>query len=824
MKEQILRYYEDIQEIPVRFMVNDERVFSYASHTSLHSFVTDWAYGKVVERKCIDISGGEEVFAEAFADDENRRYCLKIIACMPEWRKYVNSLKITVNGITVWDSDETFFEQVNLGWPSQYIAVPKGILKRGKNHIAVCCANCSGGGLYLSELKLISFPEIEDKHQISVINYAKVGGIFAVAVADYSRSFSSVENLENCALTERAYYGDFCVLTFRATAAGQTRAIAHFADNSLKLYMPKAIENEDYFLFGTDGDDHRHDDSWENRFIIESVVMSGMGNFIQFRPRHLRNYYKIMPDGEYEKLFGLMHAFGLKYGLCGNGRDMENLVQKHQENFLGYHIHEPYWYFCAAQLYGDLCEQFYGTDGSELQRVSTFAEAKSIYINILQDMQKKYAKNIGMNSSGAPSFLCLYEDAAGFERITIEPVSNINMLTGAVRTTNVKMWGAHIPTDWYFGVPVDEVKSNKYRLALQYLYLNGASYLYAENALYKTNAFDRCDLESAHCKRNRRYQREFYDYVVSHPRRGRLLVDKAFVYGRNEFIMWKVNDRMAELKEKDWDSNVWGKWDNAYQVAWNAVEVWLPCSAYQNAYVSPLNKRLFSGTPYGNVDIVNAEKEFSAYKTLAFLGWNTMNDELLERLKSFVYLGGTLVVSYAQMNYTDNWTEEKTFPDSSKIAAFIGLEIQRVEELAPKVEFNDGTALRFTERKAAACGNALTAERICQDENGRGVVYQNRFGAGEVYFIALKDYVEKEEDISVLKKVLEIVGEKSEWRCDNNNVSFTVREECGRYYVNVLNMNCIEDKSERFTIRFRGHVISDEIGVGEIKEFELAEE
>ena len=53
MKEKILQYYEDIQENPVQLLVEKDRFFSYASHTSLHSFVTDWAYGKVLERECI---------------------------------------------------------------------------------------------------------------------------------------------------------------------------------------------------------------------------------------------------------------------------------------------------------------------------------------------------------------------------------------------------------------------------------------------------------------------------------------------------------------------------------------------------------------------------------------------------------------------------------------------------------------------------------------------------------------------------------------------------------------------------------------------------
>ena len=169
----------------------------------------------------------------------------------------------------------------------------------------------------------------------------------------------------------------------------------------------------------------------------------------------------------------------------------------------------------------------------------------------------------------------------------------------------------------------------------------------------QTKSFDRCDWESDFCVYNRNYLREFYDYTLTHQRKGELIVDKAIVYGRNESVFWKQNDRMAELKDVDWDMKVWGKWNNDYQIAWNSAEAWLPVSSKQNACSARANKNLFSGTPYGNVDVVYADNDFSKYKTLAFLGWNTMTDELIERLKTFVSNGGTLMISYSHFNYTN---------------------------------------------------------------------------------------------------------------------------------------------------------------------------
>jgi hypothetical protein len=519
-------------------------------------------------------------------------------------------------------------------------------------------------------------------------------------------------------------------------------------------------------------------------------------------------------------LVNLISAFGVKYGLCDCSVVLEYLPDIKPESFYGYHIHEPYLVFNPALLLNPFqCEKYF-CEPEKINGSKSFGESKDLYMNVLSRSKKAFSKDKGLTSFGSPSLLCIYEGEAGVDRITIEPVSNLNLLTGAVRTTGVKIWGAHVPTDWYFGVPIDKVKSNKFRLAMQYLYLNGASYLYAENSLYATNAFERCDWESEFCVQNRTYQREFYEYALTHQRKGKLVVDKAIVYGKNEFFMWKLNDRIAELKEKDWDSNVWGKWDNAYHIAWNASEAWLPASDKQNVFESPLNKKLFSGTPYGNVDVVSAEKSFSNYSQIAFLGWNTMDDELLSKLKAFVYEGGTLMISYAHFNYADGIHLDKIYPVSDKIESLIGLKVSGFATVGEQIFFN-GSELCFEEKIELAVGENIGAKVIAKDENGNGVVYKNRFGKGTVYFIAFKDYIEKENDVKILSSVMDLIGKEGDIKCDNNNVSFTVRETQSEYLISVLNMNCIETADENFNITFKGKTFSGNVKVGEIKDFIL---
>lgn len=818
----VLDIYENIEKTKINLCVSQSDEFDYVSKTSIHSEVTDWAYGIPLKRRCVDITDGKVLDGTAEISDLNRRFYVKIIACMPEWKKYVNFLTVKINGTTVFEKSDAFFEQVNLGWPALYIKIDAAALNKGTNVISVSTSNASGGGLYVSEMSIVSFPEAEELAQVSVRNFSKCGDIFGVAVKDIERRFKRVINTVNCAFIRQYYYNDLCVFTFIGNNTGKAYADAVFGDKTVKLILPEIVENSDNFLLGTDSDDHRHDDSDETAFIIETAVLSGMGNFIQFRPHKYRNFYKLADKKTYEKFIGFISAFGIKYGLADSDRVMEFLPGINPEMFYGYHIHEPYQFFTPALLDNPYEKDWYFCDPEKINSSESFGESLKIYMDVLRRSKEKYAKGIGLTSFGSPSLLCVYEGDADVDRLTIEPVSNINLLTGAVRATSVKIWGAHIPTDWYFGVPVDNVKSNKYRLAMQYLYLNGASYIYAENSLFKTNAFERCDWESEFCTINRKYLREFYDYVLTHQRKGKLVVNKAIIYGRNEFIMWKINDRIAELKEKDWDSNVWGKWDNAYHVVWNASEAWLPSSDKQNEIESPLNKKLFSGTPYGNVDIVSAEKDFSKYSQIVFLGWNTMDDALLERLKEYVKNGGTLAVSYCHFNYTDRNDRDMNFPSAEKLKDFLGVEIAGETTVEGTIRFSD-EAVGISAVKAVKC-NSISATVIADDKNGLGVVYKNGYGKGVVYFTVIKEYVTDEKDVELYKKVMRIIGETGYERCDNNNVSYTVRETENEYLISVLNMNCIEGADEKFTIEYKGQKVSGQIKVGEILEFAINKE
>ena len=178
----------------------------FVASSSLHSEITSFAYGKALSRRCVDISDGKPLFVHAFlheTDIKKRRFFIKLTACLLEWQKYENDLVILVNGISVYENRHTFFENVNLGWCTQYFPCPLLILKDGENEITLQTTNASRGGLLVSVVDLVSLPAFEEYTQISSLRYVRLGNSYAVAV--YGGKTWKIKRVENCQFEEILY-------------------------------------------------------------------------------------------------------------------------------------------------------------------------------------------------------------------------------------------------------------------------------------------------------------------------------------------------------------------------------------------------------------------------------------------------------------------------------------------------------------------------------------------------------------------------------------------------------------------------------------------
>lgn len=808
-KNETIAYYEDFQTVRGEIDGMEENGKDFVAPSSLHSDVTTFAYGKALSRRCIDISNGKPLRVKVYLEKENiinRRFFIKLTACLFEWKKYENDLKISANGIPMYENKHVFFENVNLGWCTQYFPVSLDMLYEGQNEIVLQTANESGGGLLISVVDLVSLPAFKKYTQISSLRYVRFGKEYAIAL--YGGKEWKIKHIENCQLEEIMYlkaYEDIVLFRFLATSLDNASCVCECDGKEVALTLPECVLNEDTCLIGTDSDDHRHDDTEETKFILQHFLFSGMGDYYQFRPQYQRNYLHLSSKETWGNRVELLKAFDVMIGLSDCNKVMSYIEDLAEENYLGKHIHEPYLFFYRG-LQGFPEEQAkYFIDGNILDESESYGESKRAYLTALEKTYNYNAKGFkGLSSVGSPSLLCVYE-ANKFDRVTIEPVSCIPLLCGAVRgTTKNGFWGSHLPVDWYFGSPNDLVKSRKFLLAMQYLYISGAKYIYVESGLYKTNAFSREDWESVFCKTNRAYLREFYDYTLKNPRKGEIKTDLAVVYGNNEYFMWQADERIAELPENNnWDLQMWGKWtDNRSQKYWRAIDGWLPPSEKQNKIDDVLNLRLFTGTPYGNVDIIPYESEYSNYKTIAFLGWNTYQEGLAEKLLAFVKSGGNVFLSYCHLNQTDRPDKPFVYADSPIFEELFGCTFAGIIKSGGQVCVEGGLSVALKASQAIVKCENINANVVAKDENGTAIVLENSVGKGKVYFSAIAEYCDDDGVVQVMQMVMERMAETTaDIICDNKNIAFTQRIfSDGCRELHLLNTSCASEETVEFTL------------------------
>ena len=271
--------------------------------------------------------------------------------------------------------------------------------------------------------------------------------------------------------------------------------------------------------------------------------------------------------------------------------------------------------------------------------------------------------------------------------------------------------------------------------------------------------------------------------------------------------MWQSDERIAELPENDdWDQKMWGKWtDNRSQKYWRAIDSWLPPSDHQNTVNDALNLRLFTGTPYGSVDVIPYESAYDRYKAIAFLGWNTYEDGLAEKLLCFVQNGGSLFISYCHLNTTDRPDKPFVYAQSTVLKKLFGCQFDGLVSAQGDILFDNGKKVQIAKQAIVQC-KAIQANVIARDENGVALVLENTVGKGKVYFSAIAQYTGDCGVVKLMETVMDRMGkENAEVLCDNKNIAFTQRKlSDGTSVLHLLNTSCAQDEPITFTLTANG--------------------
>ena len=801
----ILAFYEDLR-LHHGSLWGKEGAFTYQSPSSLHSSVTSFAYGIREVRNCFSAERYpciSKVLLEP--QDLCRRFYVKLKACLFNWKRYVAPISITVNGSVAYSNDAEFFENVNLGWPTVYIPIPNTLLKEGENIIEIAEGEAAKTALLITTVDLLSLPPMQEGQQLTALSAARLGDTVALSFFAEAEKISVLSEKECSVLgiAPSPINSEQTIIRLKIEGYSPSLELT-VGEKTVSALLPDIYpESQDRCLVGTDSDDHRHDDSDETDRILEIFTNTALGNFWQARPQFRRNYYNSSPQEKWEKRIQYLKSFGTKISLSDGNKVMQYLPALCGDSFVGSHFHEAYLYFCSALIYNKTLSEIFYLDPEKLLASESFGESKKMFEEALKKMYEGNRGTPGLTSVGSPSLLTCYEATSGFERITVEPVSNINLLIGAVRGAAPKMWGAHVPTDWYFGEPNDRTKAKKFLLAMQLLYINGADYIYAENSLFKTNAFSREDWEDEFCTHCRKYLREFYEYTIKEPRRDSLKTDLCLLYGNHEYFLWHHDDRIAELPENDdWDITVWGKWrENDHIKCWRSADAWLPLASDQNTRENILNPKLFSGTPYGSVDVVSYESDWQKYKAVALLGWNTYEEGFSDKLLGYVKNGGQALISFCHLNMTDRSDRPMEYAEASSL----GIKVDGIYRYIGTVYLKDGQTLNLESEIPLAKCSSDGAQVIAWDERKNPLILKKDIGKGSLYFCSFADYSCPDERLHVTKYALELIGKSvAEVECTNPDICFTRRvSKEGSTTIDLVDLRANSEEPSDFELIFK---------------------
>ncbi len=363
-------------------------------------------------------------------------------------------------------------------------------------------------------------------------------------------------------------------------------------------------------------------------------------------------------------------------------------------------------------------------------------------------------------------------------------------------------WGVHIAIQHPFQ-PYFENHLGQYYLSLYQPWMMGASMIYEEDCLFNLFKEERQAWDDALTKGKRDMTRNFFKFVKTHPRKGKVLRKIAFVEGR---YAAPFNGFICDSEQTP-DYSVWGLFgNNAPEWGHNQVEkcrqvldVLMPGANTHPLRQDYAKRRFFfSGTPYGDFDEVPTEADadyLKQYSLLLHMGWNTMIGEDYDKLREFVRNGGTLLIGLTQFSTHVKRDFLKEMKDlalwqDGDLSEFCGVKVKGRGELfsgqwnSPEKELFPAVSLSaIPSKNPAEDGECRLAEIevagaepfIWDAATGKPLVVRRRYGKGMVYLLTAYAYFGHEELQKVMASLVARLAEQNQPPCrviDNSGEVF----------------------------------------------------
>ena len=648
-----------------------------------------------------------------FADKDNDyNYwvgCNLATRSWPRWR-------LEYNGSTVFE-DNIFDRASDVA--DFYIPLPAFV--SGKGDLQLTLLKEENRAAYPYELRALEIIEesARDYEVVSVPEYVASGSAFGVLLEtnkpdvrlQIQAPASVIPSLQEVVLKETGLH----VVEFRVGEYASAVPLV-FDDGTRKIEatIRQIVEKAKDDVYLSSGDEIYIDKEYEPYdYFFKWYISKRIGNWYQFRPSYQWSGFRVARPEVIRHYTGLLNKLQMPYAWQVEGRtlagkrinpDLETLAspmfrgKQAHENDGGYY----YWqHFLYQGVFSDMAARNrpYGGIFAKHRPIytdhGTFIHYDPQGVKDMADGARKFVENIRYSKGEStrhtgPSTMFRYLYQAGYNWLGAEQMYGpeeiiLSSLRGASRAYSKPVYGTLHAMQWGSGPFTDPKHSLRLYMSLAMAYMHGSSHMNTEEALWTDEYAN--DRYSQSGKEHLYAQHRMLDFIETHTRRGELQSNIAVIQGRND--AWKSFGRSSLWSQKG------DKWDfNKATESFDLLHVFYP----DNIVDACGPKGWFTSTPYGTVDILPIEAPrdvMDKYKAMVFLGWNSFDESDFLRLHTYVFNGGTLVLTAAHLNAELQPDQPVKFPsDDAVIREMLGENYRNLTEKT-EIAFGNGKIIYF---------------------------------------------------------------------------------------------------------------------------------
>lgn len=505
-----------------------------------------------------------------------------------------------------------------------------------------------------------------------------------------------------------------------------------------------------------------------------------LGDMITFRPVYRWSGSRTCRPEVWRRMAELLNGLNISYCYISDGRELPGINANPTDDmlagpyYLGSQGHERdgafyYWLQTVRKTNETLYEAVsrmicrhpdytyrtpfeYGT--KDLYYNFSPEKCRTMEDGARQFVEKASASLRGIRRHTGPSTLFKYLYQAGVEVCGAELMYGphevvLSALRGASIAYGKDTYTAHLAVQWGTTPHDSEAHFRRFRLSLFLSYLHGCRHINTEEGFYRMEEmFAQSDRFSRSCTGHADVQREFVRFVNSHSRQGRMVSPVALLHGVNDAWVCFTRRNAWSQEGEEW------KFDTPEE-SWDLIKVFYPDSVLDAIYRHPCPdapQGYYTRTPYGTVDIlpVEAPEEiYERYGHMAFLGYNTADEEQVEKLCDYVENGGKLLLGWCHLfTDTDRQTAIRGIPHPLDAEKLTGV---KLHGFLPKQDGVSAGDITVT-------GGDVT---VVQEKNGRPLVIRHRLGKGEVWLVNAREYPASSGVRGAYEKILCLFGEEA---------------------------------------------------------------